>query len=51
MKETRRRLLGSMGLVLVAPALVRAQSARTIRIGFLGAESAAFFVRADRVIE
>ena len=34
MGETRRRLLGSMGLVLVAPALARAQG-KVWRIGFL----------------
>jgi len=39
MREIRRRLLGSMGLVLVAPALARAQG-RTVRIGFLGLNTA-----------
>ena len=39
MRGIRRRLIGSMGLALVAPAL--AQSGRVWRIGFLGAESAA----------
>jgi putative ABC transport system substrate-binding protein len=33
MEESRRRLLGSMGFVLVAPAAVRAQSRRVPRIG------------------
>ena len=36
MEETRRRLLGSMGgLVLVAPALVRAQPGKVWRVGML----------------
>lgn len=41
MGETRRRLLASMGLVLVAPAL--AQSGRVWRIGFLGVPTAASY--------
>jgi putative ABC transport system substrate-binding protein len=40
MGETRRRLIGSMGLVLVAPAFAWAQG-RTVRIGFLGLNTAA----------
>jgi putative ABC transport system substrate-binding protein len=36
MEETRRRLLGSMGLVLVAPRLAHAQRpAKPVRLGFL----------------
>lgn len=41
MKEDRRRLLGSMGLVLVAPAL--AQGGKAWRIGFLGVPPAASY--------
>ena len=40
MQRTRRRLIGSAGLALVAPALAHAQQARRPVIGFLGAESA-----------
>ena len=45
MEEIRRRLIGSMGLALVAPAL--AQSTRVWRIGFLGVPNASGY--ANRV--
>lgn len=45
MGQLRRRLVGSMSLLLIAPALARAQAGKVWRIGFLGVPPAASYLQ------